>query len=47
MAVEIAGKSQTFVGAKRLPATRRERWAWYLYDLGGSAMILNFFDSSR
>ena len=22
---------------KRLPATRRERWAWYLYDFGNSA----------
>ncbi len=23
--------------AKRVPATRRERWAWYLYDFGNSA----------
>ncbi len=37
MAVEIIGQKQTFLRAKRLPATRRERWAWYLYDFGNSA----------
>jgi MFS transporter, UMF1 family len=37
MAAEMARQNETFLGAKRIPATRRERWAWYLYDFGNSA----------
>ncbi len=37
MAVEIAQRTETLPGIKRIPATRKERWAWYLYDFGNSA----------
>lgn len=30
-------KAKTRVKRMRAPATRRERWAWYLYDFGNSA----------
>ena len=30
-------KAATRVKRRRVPATRRERWAWYLYDFGNSA----------
>jgi len=30
-------KAAPRVKRRRLPATRRERWAWYLYDFGNSA----------
>lgn len=30
-------KAATGVKRQRVPATRRERWAWYLYDFGNSA----------
>lgn len=35
MAVEATSKPQLTI--PRVPATRRERWAWYLYDFGNSA----------
>ncbi len=37
MAVDLARSNDTMLGVKRIPATRRERWAWYLYDFGNSA----------
>jgi MFS transporter, UMF1 family len=37
MAVEVARGNETILRAKRIPATRKERWAWYLYDFGNSA----------
>src|SRR5512133_3256229 len=37
MAAEMARRNETFLGTKRIPATRKERWAWYLYDFGNSA----------
>ncbi len=37
MAAEVVRRSENMLGAKRIPATRRERWAWYLYDFGNSA----------
>jgi UMF1 family MFS transporter len=36
MAAEMATRSESIFLAKT-PATRRERWAWYLYDFGNSA----------
>lgn len=36
--MEMALEKAAPVGArKRIPVTRRERWAWYLYDFGNSA----------
>jgi len=36
--MEIALDKATALGKRRrIPATRRERWAWYLYDVGNSA----------
>lgn len=35
--MEIAIKGAKSSAAQRQPATRRERWAWYLYDFGNSA----------
>lgn len=37
MAVNTARGNEAILTAKRVPATRRERWAWYLYDFGNSA----------
>lgn len=37
MAAEMVRPAETFLARKRIPATRRERWAWYLYDFGNSA----------
>ncbi len=37
MAVETARANETTLRVKRIPATRKERWAWYLYDFGNSA----------
>lgn len=30
-------QAKTLAARKRIPTTRRERWAWYLYDFGNSA----------
>ena len=35
--MESTAKLNTFGRARRKPVTRRERWAWYLYDFGNSA----------
>ncbi len=35
MEVELSQGKQTLV--RRAPATRRERWSWYVYDFGNSA----------
>src|SRR5574340_1028860 len=36
--MEIAlDKAAPLAQRRRIPATRRERWAWYLYDFGNSA----------
>src|SRR5512145_1570054 len=37
MAVDLARGNETVLRVKRTPATRKERWAWYLYDFGNSA----------
>lgn len=37
MAAEMARQIETFLGVKRKPSARRQRWAWYLYDFGNSA----------
>ncbi len=37
MAVDIARGKEALPAIKRIPATRKERWAWYLYDFGNSA----------
>ncbi len=36
MELELSRPAETF-RMKRVPATRRERWAWYSYDFGNSA----------
>ena len=35
--MEQTAKLNTFGRVRRKPATKRERWAWYLYDFGNSA----------
>lgn len=35
--MEQTAQLKTFGRERRIPATRRERWAWYLYDFGNSA----------
>lgn len=37
MELGVARSADTAMGSKRVVPTRRERWAWYLYDFGNSA----------
>ncbi len=35
--MDVAGKEAKLVKKRRMVTTRRERWAWYMYDFGNSA----------